>query len=469
MQRATPRQRLPWHVWFALCALLLFRVVTYALTDISASGDGVNYMKSASFIGLHHILPPLSVQPNAYPWLLSWLHVHKDSVLALQRIGRVQQILDFSIVVTLCWLAFKLLTGSRQWLLIGAWILIILQPFTGIRSPVIYSEQLVTFFSFIGFLSFSFFIFRRQNKFINQFGMGFAGLALGFSSILRSDVFALNTVLLIGLVVYLAFVAGDWLRWRRVKILILLLSYISVPLLMSSYQYVSSGEFGIFNNNRLHEGYFGWIRTWPATPKEYEVFAFFSGRDLWTPENYPSKAFDSNNEKRTFSKIMEQWKKQGLVPSTTIDDRFKALAKEKSKKNPLRHYWLNPFQRMFYFWVNNDGSQFYIIPYGLRRPVSTAVVGLITFVRFGMISLFLVYVSGSLLKLKRNSFKYYPKDWLSFFSVLSCLYVFLRTLELGILSPFMIAGLMELRFIYIAIPFFLVGCLLGARMLVSKT
>jgi hypothetical protein len=469
MQRATPRRGLPWSILIALCLLLFFRVVTYALTDISVSGDGVSYMKSARFIELHRILPPLSVQPNAYPWLLSWFDVYKDSVSALQRIGRVQQFLDFSIVVTLCWLAFKFLAGSRQWLLIGAWILIILQPFTGIWSRTIYSEQVVTFFSFIGFLSFSFFIFRRQNKFINQLGIVFAGLTLGFSSILRSDVIALNTVLLIGLVVYLAFVAGDWLRWRRVKILIMLLSYISVPLLMSSYQYASSGEFGIFNNKRMHEGYFGWIRTWPATPKEYEVFAFFSGRDLWTPEKYPSKAFDSVNEKRTFLMIMEQWKKQGLIASPAIDDRFNALTKEKIKKNPLRHYLLNPIQRMFYYWFNNDGSQFYTVPYGLRRPMSTAVVGLITLARFGMITLFLGAVSGSLLKLKRDGWTYQPDDWLSFFSVVSCLYVLLRTLELGMLSAYMIAGLMELRFISIAMPFFVVGALFGARMLVKKS
>ena len=469
MQRATPLRGLPWSVLIALCLLLLFRVVTYALTDISDSGDGVNYMKSASFIGLHRILPPLSIQPNAYPWLLSWFGVYKDSVLALQRIGRVQQFLDFSIVVALCWLAFKLLAGSRRWLLIGAWILIILQPLTGIWSRTIYSEQFVTFFSFIGFLSFSFFIFRRQNKFINQLGMGFAGLTLGFSSILRSDVLALNTVLLIGLIVYLAFVAGDWLRSRRVKILILLLSYISVPLLMSSYQYASSGEFGIFNNKRMHDGYFGWIRTWPATPKEYEMFAFFSGRDLWTPEKYPSKAFDSVDEKRTFSMIMEQWKKQALIASPTIDDRFNALAKEKIKKNPLRHYLLNPFQRIFYYWFSNDGSQFYTVPYGLRRPMSTAVVGLITLARLGMITLFLVAVSGSLLKLKRDGWTYQPEHWLSLFSVISCLYVLLRTLELGTLSAFMIAGLMELRFISIAMPFFVVGALFGARMLVKKS
>jgi hypothetical protein len=135
----------------------------------------------------------------------------------------------------------------------------------------------------------------------------------------------------------------------------------------------------------MHEGYFGWVRTWPATPKEYEVFAFFSGRDLWSPEKYPGKAFDSKYEKRIFSQIMEHWKRQSLMPSTTVDDRFRALAK-KINKNLLRYYLLNLFQRIFYFWFNNDGSQFYTVPYGLRRPVSTAVVGLITLARFGMIT-----------------------------------------------------------------------------------
>jgi hypothetical protein len=104
--------------------------------------------------------------------------------------------------------------------------------------------------------------------------------------------------------------------------------------------------------------------------------------------------------------IMEQWKKQGLIASPAIDDRFNALAKEKIKINPLRHYLLNPIQRIFYYWFNNDGSQFYSVPYGLRRPMSTAVVGLITLARFGMITLFLGAVSGLLLKLKRDGWTY---------------------------------------------------------------
>jgi hypothetical protein len=37
------------------------------------------------------------------------------------------------------------------------------------------------------------------------------------------------------------------------------------------------------------------------------------------------------------------------------------------------------------------------------------------------------------------------------------------------LSAYMIAGLMELRFISIAMPFFVVGALLGARMLIKKS
>lgn len=467
MQRPMPRA-LPGSAWIVVFSLLFFRVITYALTDFSVSGDGVSYMKTASFIGSHRILPPLSIQPHAYAWLLSWFQVNKDSALSLQRIGRVQQFLDFSIIVTLCWLALNLLGRSRQRLLVGAWILIILQPFTGIWSRTIYSEQAVSFFSFAGFLVLSIFLFSRQRKLISQLGIAAAGLALGLASILRSDVLALNTVILIGLVIYLALFAGDWLRWRRIKIVTLLLSYMAVPLLMSTYQYASSHEFGVFNNKRSHEGYFGWVRTWPATPKEYEVFAFFSGRDLWTVENYPAKAFDSQNEKRTFSMIMEQWKKQHLAPSATIDDRFRALANQKIMKNPIRHYMLNPLRRIYYFWINNDGSQFYTVPFGLQRPLSTAVVGLITLSRFLVITLFLVGVSGLLLKFKRNQWTYQPESWLCLFSAISCLYVILRTLELGFLSSFMIAGLMELRFISIAMPFWVVGALLGTRMLAKR-
>ena len=153
------------------------------------------------------------------------------------------------------------------------------------------------------------------------------------------------------------------------------------------------------------------------------------------------------------------------MPSTWIDDRFRALVNEKIMKNPLKHYLLNPMQRMFYYWINNDGSQFYTVPYGLRRPVSTVVAGLITLSRLVMITLFLVGVSGSLLKLKRAKWNFQPENWLALFSIISCLYVVLRTLELGILSSFMIAGLMELRFISIAMPFWVVGAMLGARTL----
>jgi hypothetical protein len=165
---------------------------------------------------------------------------------------------------------------------------------------------------------------------------------------------------------------------------------------------------------------------------------------------------------------MEEWKMQYLAPSATIDDRFRALANQKIMSNPIRHYLLNPLQRIFYFWINNDGSQFYTVPYGLQRPVSTFVVGLITLSRFLIITLFLVGVSGLLLKFKRNQWTYQPESWLSLFCVISCLYVILRTLELGFLSSFMIAGLMELRFVSIAMPFLVVGALLGTRMLTKR-
>lgn len=453
---------LPFYSWVALGLLVLLRITTYLHTGFSISGDGVSYMKTAIFIGHHRILPPLSIQPNGYSWLLSWFDVHKDPTGALHRIGRVQQLLDFSIVIALCWLARKVLGKSNLLLLTGAWALILTQPFTGIWSRTIYSEEAVTFLTFAGLLALSFFVFNRQSKAVALAGTILAGVTLGLASILRSDVLALNTVFVFCLTIYIAFFAGSWPRWKRLKIASLLLSFIAIPLLMSSYQLASSGQFGIFTNDRDHEGYFGWVRTWPATPCEYETFAFFSRRHLWTVENYPAKAFDSESEKKTFAAIMEKWKNDYyLAASPAMDAQFKQLAQEKIRRNPIRHFIVNPAIRIFQYWFNTDGSQFYTIPFLLQRPISSLVAGLILAARLLLIALFLAGLVISLKRLQHES-------WVFFFGLVSYAYVILRTLELGILSPFMIAGLMELRFISITMPFFLMGALLGAHSLIEK-
>jgi hypothetical protein len=271
------------------------------------------------------------------------------------------------------------------------------------------------------------------------------------------------------LAIYLAFFANEHLRWRWPKIIVLLLSYIAIPLLMSSYQLVSSGQFGIYNNDRDHEGYFGWIRTWPATPAEYEVFAFFSQKDLWTVENYPAKAFDSDAEKKSFAAIMKKWKQRYfLAPSAETNSEFLQLTQEKIRRHPIRHYFINPIIRISYYWWNTDGSQFYTVPYTLQRPISTVVAGLILAARLLLLMLFM---AGLILGACRPLFlqsTLQANDWMSFFCVISCVYVLVRTFELASLSSFMIAGLMELRFISIAMPFFLVGALLGTRLLTEK-
>lgn len=460
---------LPVSAWIVLILLILFRLATYLHTSFSLSGDGVSYMKTALFIGKHRILPPLSIQPNGYGWLLAWFNVYKDQTAALHRIGRFQQWLDFSVVLALCWLAKKILVKAKPVVLISSWALILLQPFTGIWSRTIYSEQFVSFFSFAGFLTLSFFLFRRQRKLVALLGMALAGVSLGLASILRSDVLVLNTFLLATLAIYLAFFADGYLRWRWPKIIVLLLSYIAIPLLMSSYQLASSGQFGIFNNDRDHEGYFGWIRTWPATPAEYEVFAFFSQKDLWTVDNYPAKAFDSDAEKKSFAAIMNKWKQRYfLAPTAETNSEFLQLTQEKIRRHPIRHYLINPIIRVSYYWWNTDGSQFYTVPYALQRPTSTVVAGLIFAARLLLLMLFLAgFILGACRPLFLQS-TLQGNDWISFFCFISCAYVLVRTFELASLSSFMIAGLMELRFISIAMPFFLVGALLGTRLLTEK-
>lgn len=172
---------------------------------------------------------------------------------------------------------------------------------------------------------------------------------------------------------------------------------------MSSYQLTSSGQFSLFTNDRDHEGYFGWARTWPSTPSEYEIFAFFSHKDMWEVQNYPAKAFDSESEKRSFAAIMHEWKhRYYLTPSPSTNADFQQLAQEKIKRHPIRHFIINPLIRIFYYWMNKDGSQFYTIPYGLQRPLSTVVAGIIFVARLILIALFMVGLAASMHRLKKS-------------------------------------------------------------------
>ncbi|MFM7370009.1 MAG: hypothetical protein ACKO2Z_19910, partial [Sphaerospermopsis kisseleviana] len=83
---------------------LLFRLYTYFSTQIGLSGDAYGYLDKAEFIRNNFKFPYLSVQPIGYPLILSLL-LKSDKLSTAFYIARIQQLMDFAIVITLIYFA----------------------------------------------------------------------------------------------------------------------------------------------------------------------------------------------------------------------------------------------------------------------------------------------------------------------------------------------------------------------------
>jgi hypothetical protein len=109
-----------------------------------------------------------------------------------------------------------------------------------------------------------------------------------------------------------------------------------------------------------HPGYYTWIRSWFAIEKiEYDRFAWDVGTANWAGfdvANFPSRAFDSTEERNRMAELMVTWRTTGY--SDSIDRGFQELGVEKFRQHPLRRFVLIPLLRMIHYWINIDGAGF---------------------------------------------------------------------------------------------------------------
>jgi hypothetical protein len=115
------------------------------------------------------------------------------------------------------------------------------------------------------------------------------------------------------------------------------------PLSMLAYQYHSTQEIGFVSLDKIklwHPGYYTWIRSWFAIEKiEYDRFAWDVGTANWASfdvANFPSRAFDSTEERNRMAELMVTWRTTGY--SDSIDRGFQELGVEKFRQHPLRSF-----------------------------------------------------------------------------------------------------------------------------------
>lgn len=340
-----------------------------------------------------------------------------------------------------------------------------LQPFTGTIASMVYTEQVVMFGSFLGFL---FVVYGlRGARTISRALFLYAGaLLVGMASMLRVDVLALN------LVAMMLLVAWVWLRRRsawKATLFALALSLV-IPLTVSGLQYQSTGEFRLAKESTMWRWFSGWARTLTLDRNDYVGIAFNVDSTLGrgkSIEALPPHVFVSGEEHNRVAFLLEHWRRFGY--DETVDAGFARLAKNRIKANPFGFYIVNPLYRMQHFWLNRDGGQFYIVPLALRPPLST-FVALATLL--GRLSIFILFLLGAMATIgsarSRHSKAPMPTTFDDVFALFSIAYVLLRTLELGVVGVFKYAALMEIRYISVAVPFALVLSVRGVEALTRR-
>jgi hypothetical protein len=98
-------------------------------------------------------------------------------------------------------------------------------------------------------------------------------------------------------------------------------------------------------------GYFAWTKTWVTRYRDVYETLWKIGEERVEIQTLPAAAFDSPEEKALVAGLLDQYNKSPLLDfSPEIDRAFAEIARERTRRHPLRTYVTVPFQRALTIW-----------------------------------------------------------------------------------------------------------------------
>jgi hypothetical protein len=98
-------------------------------------------------------------------------------------------------------------------------------------------------------------------------------------------------------------------------------------------------------------GYYAWNGTWLARYRDVYLSVWRIGDEQLETEDLPASAFDSPEEKARIADLFQQYNDSpDLEISPEVDRQFAAIAKERTRRHPLRTYIRLPFERALTMW-----------------------------------------------------------------------------------------------------------------------
>jgi hypothetical protein len=324
----------------------------------------------------HGQLVSSDVRMPGYPGFLAIIYSvagpGRNAVLA------VQAFVDLAACVLAACIAARLAGRAsepvRSRIIITALWLAVLCPFTANYSAALLTEVLATFLTTLAILIFlapsacQLDLIRTRSDLSRSVRIWFfGGLVVGLGTLVRPE----TPLLLVAVVLVL------WLRWWRPpnwEKLMLATLWMGAGLLLPLAPWAARNAhmFGRVQflapryaetyGDVMPTGFFAWTKTWMFRFRDAYLFTWKLPSSPIATNDLPSYAYDSPEERTRVTSLIERYNREhGMALETDME--FEKLARERTRRHPLRTYVWIPIERSAAMWFT---PRITLLPYSGR-------------------------------------------------------------------------------------------------------
>ena len=359
------------HAFLATLTGLALRLL-FALRFPAPTGDSGLYLQLARNWADHHIyglslngqLVPTDLRMPGYPAFLAGIAIlfgRSNRAIVLSQVG-----LD----LCTCFLTAALVAAlapsvaHRRVVIAGLWLAATC-PFLANYAAATLSEVLVAFLTTATLVCFALGLKREPTEFCLR-GRSFqistntatllGAFLTGIASLVRPEMPLL-------LVVAGALFALRWWRslgWRKVVLSGAAMSFLFfLPLIpwvarnfVSLHKLqISAARYTTTSDEYAPVGYYKWANTWMVRFRDVYISVWKLNEEPVVIDDFPTSAFDSPEEKARVAELFDQYNKSPTLDiSPEVDRGFAEIARQRTRRHPLRTYLWAPFGRALTMW-----------------------------------------------------------------------------------------------------------------------
>lgn len=349
----------------ALRAFFLWRFPTVA-------GDTAIYETLAANLVDHGVyglvingqLTPTDVRPPGYPAFLSFVYVFFGRTrLAVMA---AQAIVDVATCLVVAALAVRLLPREthgepyRSRIAVGAIWLAVLCPFTANYVAVPLSEVLAVFFTALA-LALLLTAWERTEATMEMdfrsvaWRWCLAGLAAGLGTLVRSETPLLLVAAGAVLSVYWS-ARRQWVTlfrsglWLAAGLLLALLPWGARNLHTLGRLQLLSARYAELPGEYVPHGFYAWTQTWLVRFRHVYLVPWKLEDEPIPIGDLPHSAFDSPEERARVAALLDEYN-DSLTVTPLLDAQFAQIARERTRRHPLRTWVAVPLGRVATMWL----------------------------------------------------------------------------------------------------------------------